>query len=430
MKTFIRALFYKNYCFFFVGQAFSLIGTWITQVATVWLVYQLTSSVFLLGLGGFAGQVPNFVIAPFGGILADQWSPRRILVITQTLSMIQSLALAALALTGTIQVWHIILLSVLQGVINAFDIPARQTFVRKVVENKEDLGNAIALNSSLVNGARLIGPAIAGLLITAVGVNLCFLIDSVSYVGVIAVLLAMKTTPRTISSPKVSSWHRLKEGFTYAFEFPCIRSILFLLALVSFIGMPYTVLVPIVAIQLLNGSSDTLGFLMASSGVGALIGSIYLSCRQTSIGLEKIMVFSPTTLGIGLVALSLSRSLKLSLLIMLLIGFSITMQIVSSNTFLQTIVEDDKRGRVMSLYTMLLSGTLPFGNLLVAGLADEIGISNTLVISGFFCVLGSFIFKKQLLKGIQHIQARKDELVDQTSQTVATNWRVVQKERG
>jgi MFS family permease len=396
LKHSLRALESRNYRLFFAGQAISLIGSWMTQVATIWLVYHLTNSAWLLGFVGFAGQIPSFILSPFGGILVDRWNRHRILIITQILAMIQSFALAILALTGIIHISHIILLSIFQGFIMAFDSPARQAFVTEMVDKKEDLGNAIALNSSIFNGARLVGPAIAGLLIASVGAGACFLIDGLSYIAVIAGLLAMKLKPREIAVQTTNVWQRLKEGFIYAFGFPPIRAILLLLALFSFMGMPYTVLVPIFATKILHGGADTLGFLMAASGVGALIGGIYLSSRQTVIGLGKVIAFSPAILGIGLVIFSQSRILWLSLLMMLIVGCASILQIASSNTFLQTIVEDDKRGRLMSWYTMSFLGILPFGNLAAGALASRIGAPDTIMIGGFCCVLGSLVFAKQL----------------------------------
>jgi MFS family permease len=367
-----------------------------TQIATVWLVYHLTNSAWWLGVVGFSSQIPSFVISPFGGILVDRWNRHRILIITQILAMLQSLALAILAMTGIIHISHIILLSIIQGLITAVDSPARQAFVTEMVERKEDLGNAIALNSSMFNGARLVGPAIAGLVIASAGAGVCFLIDGLSYLAVIAGLLAMKFNPRKIPEQTTDVWQRLKEGFIYAFGFPPIRAILLLLALFSFMGMPYTVLIPIFATQILQGGPETLGFLMAAVGVGALTGAIYLSSRQSVLGLGKIIAFSPAVLGLALIIFSQSRSLWLSLLTMLFVGCGSILQIASSNTILQTIVEEDKRGRLMSLYTMAFLGTLPFGNLAAGALANQIGAPNTVMIGGIFCILGSLIFAKQL----------------------------------
>ncbi len=396
MRPFLPALKSKNYRLYFGGQGLSLIGTWMTQVATIWLVYQLTDSALLLGIVGFLGQIPSFFIAPFGGVLVDRFNRHRILVITQILAMIQSLALAALALTGIINIWQIIFLSMFQGCINAFDAPARQALVPEIVERKEDLANAIALNSSLVNGGRLIGPSIAGLLIATVGAGVCFLIDGISYIAVIAALLAMKIEPKKIAIKTANPLQRLKEGLTYAFGFPPIRAILLLLALFSLMGMPYTILMPIFATKILHGGPQTLGFLMAASGVGALIGAIYLSSRQSVLGLGKVIAFSPAILGIGLIIFSLSRVFWLSFSIMLLIGFGAILQIASSNTVLQTIIEDDKRGRIMSLWAMAFIGIVPIGNLFAGVLASRIGAPNTLIIGGSFCILGSLLFAKQL----------------------------------
>ena len=396
LKPILRALESRNYRLFFAGQAISLIGTWMTQIATVWLVYQLTDSALLLGIVGFSSQIPNFVIAPFGGILVDRWNRHRILIGTQALSMLQSLALAFLALTGTIAIWHIILLSLFQGLISAVDSPARQAFLMEIIDKKENLGNAIALNSSVFNGARLVGPAIAGLLIASVGASVCFLIDGLSYIAVIAGLLAMKLKPRTITPHQGNVWQRLKEGFNYAFGFPPIRAILLLLALFSFMGMPYSVLVPVFATKILHGGAQTLGFLMAGVGVGALMGGIYLSSRQSVVGLGKIIAFSPAALGVALIIFSQSRLLWLSLLMMLIVGCASILQIASSNTILQTIVEEDKRGRLMSFYTMAFLGVLPFGNLASGALASRIGAPNTDMIGGVFCILGSLVFAKQL----------------------------------
>jgi len=395
----LRALRSRNYRLFFAGQGISLIGTWMTQVATIWLVYSLTNSALFLGLVGFASQIPSFLLAPFGGVLVDRTNRHRILIITQILSMIQSLTLAALSLTGVIHIWHLILLSIFQGLINAFDAPARQAFVVEIVEHQEDLGNAIALNSSIFNGARLVGPAIAGLLIASVGSSVCFLIDGISYIAVIAGLLAMKLKPRKIAHRSTeSALKRIKAGFDYAFNFPPIRAILLLLALFSFMGMPYTVLVPIFATTILQGGAQTLGFLMAASGMGALIGGIYLSSRQTVLGLGKIVAFSPAILGVGIICFSLSRVLWLSMLMMLVVGLGSILQIAASNTILQTIVDDDKRGRLMSLYTMAFLGTVPFGNLVAGSLANKIGAPLTLIIGGSFCILGSLFFTRQLPK--------------------------------
>ncbi len=398
LNSILRALESRNYRLFFMGQGLSLIGSWMTQTATIWLVYRLTDSAFWLGVVGFALQAPNFFITPFAGVFVDRWNRHRTLVITQVLAMIQSLALALLAFTGVVQLWHIIALSVFQGVINAFDMPTRQTFVVDIVEKKENLGNAIALNSSLFSGARLIGPAIAGLVIAATNTGVCFLIDGVSYIAVIAGLLAMKlpASAEVAIAGDHRVWQKLKEGFAYAFGFPPIRSILLLIALVSFMGMPYTVLAPIFATEILRGGAETLGFLMAASGLGALIAAVYLSSRSTVLGLGKIIAAAPALFGISLIIFAFSHVLWVSLIAMLFVGGSLILQSTSSNTLLQTIVDEDKRGRVMSLYTVAFISMVTFGNLLAGAVATRIGAPNTLAIGGVACIIGSLLFVRQL----------------------------------
>ncbi|GAC1459742.1 MAG: MFS transporter [Chamaesiphon sp.] len=392
----IPALKSRNYRLFFGGQGLSLIGTWMTQVATIWLVYRLTDSALLLGVVGFTSQIPSLLLLPFAGVLVERWERHKVLIATQTLAMIQSFSLAILALTGVIHIWHIIILSLFQGIINAFDAPARQVFVTEIVERKEDLSNAIALNSSMFNGARLIGPGIAGLILATSGAGYCFLIDGISYIAVIVALLAMRLKVRKLPTTYSNPWEKFKEGFVYVFGFAPIRAVILLLALVSFMGMQYTVLIPIFATKILHGGPDALGFLMAASGIGALAGAIYLSTRKSIIGLGKVIAFSPALMGTGLIAFSWSPFLLLSLLMMLLVGLGFILQFTSSNTFLQIIVEDDKRARVMSLYTMAFFGVLPFGNLFAGSLASHIGAPYTLTIAGAFCILGSLIFTKQL----------------------------------
>jgi MFS family permease len=395
-KPIIPAFRSRNYRLFFTGQGISLIGSWMTQLATIWLVYHLTNSPVMLGIVGFTSQIPSFFLGPFGGVFVDRFSRHRTLIGTQILAMIQSLTLAGLALSGMIQVWHIIALSLLQGFINAVDAPARQAFVPELIDRRDDLANAIAINSTMFNGARLIGPAIGGLLIAQVGAAYCFLIDGVSYIAVIAALLAMNIKSNKYQVNSANPFKQIKDGFNYAFGFPPIRAILILSALVSFLGMQYTIIVPIFAEKILQGNAQTLGFLMAASGVGALSGGIYLATRQTVVGLGRLIAFGPTILGCGLIAFSLSRFLPLSLFSLLFVGLGTILQIASGNTVLQTIVDDDKRGRVMSIYTMSFLGTIPFGNLLAGFLANHIGATNTLIIDGVACILGSIFFVRQL----------------------------------
>jgi MFS family permease len=396
LKTVLYSLRYRNYRLFFAGQSISLVGTWMQIVAISWLVYHLTNSALLLGLVGFFSQIPSFFLTPFTGVFVDRWNRHRILVITQTLSMIQAFALAFLTLTGTINILSIILLSLSLGLINAFDMPARQSFVIEMVEKKEDLPNAIALNSSLVNVARFIGPAVAGLLVAAVGEGFCFLINGISYVAVIIALLAMKVNKITKRVSINNIPKEIKEGFKYSFGFAPIRSILLLLGLVSLVGMPYTVLMPIFAKDILHGGAHTLGFLMAAAGIGALVGGIYLASRKSVLGLVKILTFATGIFGLGLIIFAFSKNLYFSLSMMLVSGFGMLLQIAASNTLLQTITEDDKRGRVMSFFTMAFMGMSPFGNLIAGAMADKIGAPNTVLISGVICIIGAIIFLTRL----------------------------------
>jgi MFS family permease len=396
LQLIFRALHHRNYRLFFGGQGISLIGTWMQQIAMSWLVYHITHSAFLLGFVGFLGQIPALLLSPFAGVLIDKWNRHRILVCTQSLAMIQAFILALLALTGTIAIWHIIILALFLGFVNAFDMPTRQSFVVEMVETGEDLGNAIALNSFLFNGARLLGPSIGGILISLLGEGMCFLLNGISFIAVIIALLAMKITKKEIRSRSSQVFKGMKEGFTYAFGFPPIRSLLLLLALTSLTAMPYTVLMPVFAKNILHGGPQTLGFLLGASGVGALVGAIYLASRTSVLGLGKLIVIASSIFGIGLIAFSISRILWLSLLLLVLTGFGMMVQMVSSNTVLQTIVEEDKRGRVMSLYTMAFMGMVPFGSLLAGSLASKIGAPGTVIISGAACILGSILFARKL----------------------------------
>jgi MFS family permease len=396
LRMVVRALRHRNYRLFFGGQGISLIGTWMTRVATGWLVYRLTGSAFLLGLVSFASQIPILFLGPFAGVWVDRWNRHRVLVVTQFLSMLQSFGLAALALTHTITVTDIILLNLFQGCINAFDMPARQAFVIEMVENREDLGNAIALNSSLVNAARLVGPSVAGLVIAAVGEGYCFLIDGFSYMAVIASLLAMTVVARQARHEQQSVLSELHEGWKYVSGFRPIWSILLLLACVSLVGMPYTALMPIFAGRILHGGAYTLGFLMAATGVGALIGAVSLAARRSVLGLGRVIPLTAAGFGASLIAFSSSRMLWLSLLLLVVTGFCFMQQMASSNTILQTITEDKKRGRVMSFYAMAFQGVAPFGSLIAGAAASRIGAPHTLMIGGAICIVGAALFALQL----------------------------------
>jgi MFS family permease len=391
-----RALRHRNYRLFFTGQSISLIGSWLTRVATSWLVYRLTHSSWLLGAVGFAGQIPTFFLAPFAGVWVDRWNRHRTLVVTQVLAMLQSAVLAVLALTGAIDVASIIALNVLQGLINAFDMPARQAFVVEMVTDRADLPNAIALNSSMVNAARLIGPSVAGLLIALVGEGLCFAIDAASYVAVIASLLAMQLPARTAPPKTGRVFAQMREGLAYVVRSVPIRSVLLLLALVSLMGMPYTVLMPVIATKVLHGGANTLGILMAASGLGALCSALYLASRRSVLGIGRIITGTAATFGLGLVAFSRSHVLWLSLVLMLITGASMMMQMAASNTFVQTIVDEDKRGRVMSFFAMAFFGTVPFGSLLAGWLAARIGAPNTILFGGVCCIAGAALFLREL----------------------------------
>jgi MFS family permease len=396
LRSIGRALRHRNYRLFFSGQSISLIGTWLTRIATSWLIYRLTGSALLLGVLGFAGQIPTFLLAPLAGVLVDRWDRHRVLVVTQVLAMVQSAALAALALAGVIQVWHVVALSVFQGIINAFDMPARQALVVEMVEDRADLPNAIALNSSMVNAARLLGPSIAGILIAGVGEGYCFLIDAVSYLAVIASLLLMRIPARVVAPRTSRVLADFQEGFKYAADSQAIRSVLLLLALVSLMGTPCTVLLPVIAKEVLGGGASTLGLLTAASGLGALGGAVYLASRQTVLGLGRVIFLSTAVFGAGLVAFSRAHVLWLSLPLMLLTGGGMMLQMASSNTILQTIVDEDKRGRVMSLFAMAFFGTVPFGSLIAGVLATRLGAENTILVGGVVCFLASLAFLRQL----------------------------------
>lgn len=392
-----RALKHRNYALFFSGQMVSMIGTWMTRIAISWLVYKLTGSALLLGVVGFAGQIPSFALAPFAGVLVDRWSRHRVLVVTQVLAMLQSAALAALDLTGTIKIWHVVGLAVFQGLINAFDMPARQAFVVEMVTDRNDLANAIALNSTLINGSRLLGPSIGGIIIAWVGEGWCFAIDAISYLAVIGSLLAMTLNAAEQLPRKTRNlFQQLREGFSYVAGFQPIRNILLLLAFVSLVGFPYTVLMPVFANDVLHGGPNLLGLLMGASGVGAVTGAAFLAARKSVVGLGKFIPGMAALFGCGLIAFSFSRVAWLSLLLMVVTGLGFMVQTAVSNTLIQTIVDEDKRGRVMSFYTMAFMGTAPFGSLLAGSLADRIGAPYTLLLGGTGCVVGAALFYRAL----------------------------------
>jgi MFS family permease len=390
-----RALRHRNYKLFFGGQSLSLIGTWMTQVATSWLVYRLSGSAFLLGLVGFSGQIPAFILTPFAGVWVDRLNRRTVLKATQCCSMVQSFILAALALSGHVNIWHIVGLTMFQGVVNAFDIPARQSFVIEMVQDRADLPNAIALNSSMMNGARLIGPSIAGAIIAFAGEGWCFLIDGFSYLAVIASLLLMDITP---GEPKIREnvISELREGWSYIVGFVPIRSILLLVAALSFAGAPYSVLLPVFASAILHGGPHTLGFLSAAAGVGAFVSAITLAIRRTIVGLGQRIAITAIIFGAGLLGFGFSHELWLSVCLMFVTGFSMMHALAASNTILQTVVEEDKRGRVMSFYTLAFIGVLPFGSLIAGAAASQIGAPLTVACGGGVVVLSGIWFSRRL----------------------------------
>jgi MFS family permease len=391
-----RALRHRNFRLFMSGQSVSLIGTWMTRLATSWLVWRLTHSAWLLGVVGFTGQILTFVLAPFAGVLIERMDRRRLLVWTQALAGVQSLGMAALTLAGIITVPEIIALSMFQGLINAFDMPGRQSFLVQMVEDRRDLGNAIALNSSMVNGARLIGPALAGIVIASVGEGWCFAIDGVSYIAVIVSLLMMDVKPLEIKRAAVTMLEQMREGWAYVSTFRPVRTILLLFALLSLMGWPYAVLLPIFAQTVLHGGAHTLGFLTGASGVGALGSAISLALRKTVVGLTRMIQVAAAMFGLGLIAFGFSHVLWLSMLLMLVVGFGMMQGLACSNTIIQTLVPEDKRSRVMSYYTMAFVGMAPFGSLLAGGLAHWLGAPRTVMITGAMCVVGAAWFTVEL----------------------------------
>ena len=366
------------------------------QIAMSWMVYRLSNSLFLLGIVGFSGQIPTFLLAPLAGVIADRHARHRLLLITQALSLLQAVVLTVLVLTHTIVIWHIVVLSIFLGLVNAFDIPTRQAFTVEMIENRQDLGNAIALNSSMVNAARLLGPSIGGILISLVGEGVCFFLNALSYLAVIIALCMLRITPKRPKTVTTRVGRELKEGFAYAFGFAPIKYILFLLALISLMGVPYQVLMPFFARDVFHGGPRILGFLMAMSGLGALTGALYLAGRKSVLGLGRIIALTAGLFGAGIICFSLSRILWLSMFFVLLAGFGMMVEMASSNIILQTIVDEDKRGRIMSFYTMAFMGMAPFGSLLAGSLASMVGAPQTLLLGGSCCIAGAFVFALKL----------------------------------
>lgn len=417
-----RALRHPNYRLFVFGQSVSLIGTWITRIASSWLVYRLTDSEFLLGLVTFVGQIPALVLSPVAGVYIDRWNKHRVLVITQALAMCQSAMLAFLTLTGRITVGDVLLLQGLQGLINAFDTPARQSFVVQMVEDRGDLPNAIALNSALVNGSRMVGPAIGGVLIAAVGEGWCFALDALSYVFVIGSLLAMKVTLAAKQADRTPVITALAVGFKYVSGFAPVRSGLLLVALVSALGMPYQVLMPVMAADVLGGGANTLGVLMTATGLGALLGSVYLASRHTVLGLGRRIAQASMLFGVALIAFAASTNLWLSLALLPLTGAGFIVTLAATNTVVQTVVPEPLRGRVMSFYTMAFLGTAPVGSLFAGLAAERIGAPATIATGGAAClVAGAWFYSRlpRLRELIRPVYAEKGLLVAPDADTGA-----------
>ncbi len=395
-KYIFRALKYRNFRLFFFGQSISLVGTWMQAIAMGWLVYRMTNSPVLLGIVGFSSQIPSFILGPFAGIMADRFNRHRLLIVTQILSMVQALLLAVLTMSGSIAVWHLIVLGFFLGCINAIDIPARQSFIVEMVEKKENLGNAIALNSLMFNAARLVGPTIAGVIIAVTGEGICFLINGLSFIAVIISLAAMKLKPRKEEAQSSDLVKYIKEGVMYTFGFAPIRYIIMLLAVISLMGTSLMVLMPVFAKDILKGGPGTMGVLMAGVGAGALVATIYLASRKSVLGLGSLIPVSSGIFSAGIVLFSFSHSTVISILLLAFTGFGFMSHMAASNTIVQTIVDDDKRGRVMSFYAMAFMGVAPIGSLLGGFLAEKIGAANTLILSGSCCMMASLVFASKL----------------------------------
>jgi MFS family permease len=393
-----RALKHRNFKLFFSGQGISVIGTWMTRMATSWLVYRLTSSAFLLGIVNFASQIVPFLLQPVAGAWVERMDRRKLLLWTQVAAAVQSLVLAALTLSHRINLWEIIVLSAVQGFINAFDLPARQSFLIQMVEDRNDLGNAIAINSSMQNAARLVGPALAGLVIAAAGEGWCFLIDGVSYFAVIASLLMMRIKKLEIARSKGTLLEQMREGWDYVRSYRPIRSILLVFALTSLMGYPYIVLLPVFAREVLHGGPHTLGWLTGSSGAGAFISAVSLTFRKSVLNLNRMIQVASAMLGVALITLCFSHALWLSLILMAFAGFGILQVASASNTIIQALVTDDKRSRVISYYAMAFYGSAPLGSLFAGILAQKIGAPYTVAVTGMFCIAGSLWFATEIPK--------------------------------
>jgi len=397
LKTALRAFRYRNYRLYFGGQGISLTGSWMQQVAMGWLVYRLTGSAFYLGLVAFFAQVPVFFMSPLAGVLADRWDRMRIMLLAQTMAMVQALVLAALMFSRAIAPWHLLPLAFFLGLANALDAPARHSFIVQVVEKKEDLGNAIALNSAMFNGARLVGPPLAGILVALAGEGICFLINGISYLAVIFALLAMRFPTRAGKRKTMGFWPELREGFAYTFGLRPIRLIITLIAWVSLVGVSYVTLMPVFVRKILNGGPHDLGFLMGAAGCGALLGALALASRRSRHNLGTIMVAGSLLFSAVLVCLAMARVFWLTMLLMFFGGMGMMVQMASANTTIQHLISDDKRARVMSIYTMAFMGATPIGSFLVGILASVVGVQWTIALGGTLSLLGTLVFASRFL---------------------------------
>jgi MFS family permease len=393
-----RALRHRNYRRFFVGYGLSLIGTWLARVATSWLVYRLTESSFYLGVVTFASHMPTFIVSPIAGVVVDRVDRRMVLIATQLSTLMVSATIAALTITGAITLQSLVIVSVVQGLINAFDVPARQSLVVRMVDDKLDLPNAIALNSMLANLARVLGPSIGGVLIVWTGEGYCFVLDAVSSCAVLWSLATMHIKSSESKMDTANVLGELREGFEYALGSRPIRNVLVLFAFVNFMGMPFTVLVPAVSAQLLKGDAATLGFLMAASGCGAVGGSLYLASRPSVMGFGKVVVVAGAAFGVGLIAFSCSHAVWLSIITLVPTGMGAMVQMAASNIVLQTIVHESQRGRVMSFFAMASFGAVPLGSLVAGFLSDVFNPATAIALSGTGCILGVLLFGRALLE--------------------------------
>lgn len=389
LQTTLRALRHRNFRLFISGQMCSLIGYWMQNIAQSWLLYRLTGSATLLGVLAFAGSVPILLLAPFAGLWSDRANLHRLMFATQILEMLQAAALAALALAGVIAPWHIVSLSMLLGILVAVELPVRHAYLLELVGNKADLPNAVAVTSMMANTGRLIGPALAGLMIGWVGEAGCFLLNTFSYIAVVITFLMIRVKPSTRPASHASLLQGLSEGLRYAWSSIPIRILLMLLAMTGFLATPYVALMPAFTREVLKGGAEQMGFLMGAAGLGAVAGTLYLASRRNVRGLLTVIAYAIFGAGAALALLAWSQRVWLALPLLVIIGFGILVTSVSVNMILQTIVDDDKRGRVMSLYTAAFLGIAPFGSLAAGAVADVIGVAATLTAGGLCCAAGA-----------------------------------------